>query len=669
MFKGNDSKVKELECSVRELETKLEEAQQGIRLMEEEHEQNIQAIRRVLADTNEQHNLMIDELNTEIQKMQNEKQELEETHKLGQDIETLMSKAETAAKLKNEVEILKRTLEDNEKASRNLKSDLKRKNVKITSLEEELTTVKEKLDLGCKNEEGLASSLRDREIKLEKLQNRIAILMPGGEEETANMESLVSELAEKKASLNTAKSIIASMENANSSLAIELRGKLKEKDDSLDQLKGELSYKQKTLDQLAIEMRGMQSRKNTGLTREQVKELAFEQCALRNKLESALSELRTAAAVHEAAAAAGSQDSEVIEQISSVLSQSLESLEATRLVSETTVNSRDHDEESSILSIAETDFSSTIGDTHSHDLSHHLSSIIQNDAAKELLEKLEQEKATVDRLQGKVRSQTLEIDQLRNEMNCAKEEKKKTEEALNANIVKLERNCRANSDVLAKKEREFAVLRDSLDVGEVGYISDASEGDEEVNGRDTISTNKPMYIDSLTYSHSKAEASATLLEDGGGSNVQKRLNKALKEKEITEKELEREQSALANAKMIISSLEIANKSMVEDLKARLNDSTSVITTLIDKSKRHENISASLKTEVEMLKKEKETEEKAHKKELRKAKDEALVNRLKMEAKEKELELLRRQLARVSEEKEAIASDGCAEEKKEELEQV
>ena len=53
------------------------------------------------------------------------------------------------------------------------------------------------------------------------------------------------------------------------------------------------------------------------------------------------------------------------------------------------------------------------------------------------LRKLEQEKATVDRLQEKVRLQTLEIDQLRSEVDCTKEKSKKTEEELNAKISNL----------------------------------------------------------------------------------------------------------------------------------------------------------------------------------------------------------------------------------------
>mmetsp|Transcript_9799 Transcript_9799/g.13845 ORF Transcript_9799/g.13845 Transcript_9799/m.13845 type:complete len:1031 (+) Transcript_9799:83-3175(+) len=672
MFKGNENKIKELERSVLRLECRLKEAREDRRLKEEEHERNIQAIQRVLADTNMQNESMVNELNSEIEKVQKEKQQLEEKMKQSDDVEILMSlraEAKRASELEKEMETLKRTLEENEHALCDIKADLTRKNGKISLLEKELTTVKEKLDVGSKIEEDLTSSLKDREEKLEKLQNKVAILMPNGNEDTANVESLVSEVEEKKASLNMAKSIIASLENANNSLATELRGKLKEKNEIVDQLKGELSYKKRTLDQLAIEMRSMQSRRNTGLTREQVKELAFEQRTLRNKLESALSELRSVAAVHEAAAASGSQDSDVIEQISGVLSQSLETLEATRLVSETTVNDSDQDEDSSVLSMAETDLSSTIGGTRAHDLSHHLSSIIQNDAAKELLGKLEQEKATVDRLQEKVRLQTLEIDQLRSEVDCTKEKSKKTEEELNAKIINLESNCRTNFEVLMRKERELAVLRDSLDIVDVGYISDASDGDEEDIAVEAILAKKPLNIDSSEYSHSKAEAVATLLAQGGGLNIQKKLNKALKEKEVTEKELKKEKAALANAKMIISSLEKANKTMLEDTKFRINDSSSVITSLLEKSKKHESMSVSLRTQVEKLNKEKETQEEAHKKELKKAEGEALVNRLKMEAKEKELELLRRQLARISKEKEPAASDSCVEEKKVEFENV
>lgn len=89
------------------------------------------------------------------------------------------------------------------------------------------------------------------------------------------------------------------------------------------------------------------------------------------------------------------------------------------------------------------------------------------------------------------------------------------------------------------------------------------------------------------------------------SDLQQELVKAIGEKEKAAKELKDERESLANAKLIISSLEKANKSMMEDLRSRLQDSNSAIASLLDKSAEHENNSNTLREEVEKLRKEKE----------------------------------------------------------------
>jgi hypothetical protein len=69
--------------------------------------------------------------------------------------------------------------------------------------------------------------------------------------------------------------------------------------------------------------------------------------------------------------------------------------------------------------------------------------------------------------------------------------------------------------------------------------------------------------------------------------------------------------------MIISSLEKANKGMMEDLRSRLQDSNTAIASLLDKSMEHEKASEVLRREVEKLKQEKVDEQRKHEMEVMK----------------------------------------------------
>jgi len=73
---------------------------------------------------------------------------------------------------------------------------------------------------------------------------------------------------------------------------------------------------------------------------------------------------------------------------------------------------------------------------------------------------------------------------------------------------------------------------------------------------------------------------------------------------------------LANAKMIISSLEKANKGMMEDLRARLQDSNTAISSLLDKSKEHDRVADELRERLERSEQEKLEERENYEAELR-----------------------------------------------------
>lgn len=75
-------------------------------------------------------------------------------------------------------------------------------------------------------------------------------------------------------------------------------------------------------------------------------------------------------------------------------------------------------------------------------------------------------------------------------------------------------------------------------------------------------------------------------------------------KDKAEKEAKDNAERLANAKVIISSLEQSNKTMTEDLKSRWHDSNAAIVSLLDQSGKHEKETEELKSNIDKLKIEK-----------------------------------------------------------------
>jgi hypothetical protein len=186
-------------------------------------------------------------------------------------------------------------------------------------------------------------------------------------------------------------------------------------------------------------------------------------------------------------------------------------------------------------------------------------------------------------------------------------------ELLNVEIDKLRKQCYTNMEVLTKKERELGVLRDSLKVeDDVGYISD---DDDLSDGYDDAALEP---VSSLgQYDSSQVEALASLMAqsqsnsfDLGNAQVSSELEamkgklaEARTDHERNLKELKSEKESLANAKMIISALEMSNKSMMEDLRMRLQDSNSAITSLLAKSMESEKSTARLRTQLDTVRKE------------------------------------------------------------------
>jgi chromosome segregation ATPase len=135
---------------------------------------------------------------------------------------------------------------------------------------------------------------------------------------------------------------------------------------------------------------------------------------------------------------------------------------------------------------------------------------------------------------------------------------------LTEQLVVLKSELDLKSDRLAEKENELSKLIRRLKDVESGYISDGSDDENEQNAQKS------------------------------DSDHLKELQAA---KESAEKEAKEARENLANAKMIIASLEESNKKMNGDLRSRLHDSNAAIVSLLDQNAKYEQETQELKAQL------------------------------------------------------------------------
>lgn len=645
---------------INQLEEQLREKESAIKQKDREHDAELRAIQRVLAEmTNEreeetqQLNVTISELSSKVQSLEKENEALRQmrlhspppspqlppppppqTPPPVPSSSTVISKAPADDEAMQEIEKLKATIRDLEDERLALKKEADRKTRRISLLERDFKVLKVQLKKaeGGKHEpetdhpnlevEGLKAEVAKLKESNHKLQvdldaaykERRARRKTHGymtpprpdmtthsdvESVTSSMsaedvESLQKNLSETTSSLENAKKIITSLENANSSMAMELRAKLKGKDEELAALQKESAERKRRLDTLATELRDLQ-KKHDDIERleSQSKAQIVRHKALVGLLEKSVSGLQAASAVHEVSTATGEPDRSNVDLISEILNDVMVGIRTSLEVSEQYID--EFDDETTVA-FTDIDVSSEVG--------RQIDAIIKNDRealAKNLRDELEQKKIAVRRLEEALKKQNDEIRRLRSEQRSTEDHQQ-----LLAEIQTLREQCANNAEVIATKERELSVLRSSLKVDDAdgGYISDdASDGEDE--------TDTTMSAAGLNrYGPEQTEALAKLLAAGGNmpdraTVLKEELVRARKEKESALKELQNERDSLANAKLIISSLEKSNKSMMEDLRSRLQDSNAAIASLLEKSMEHEQSSNALREELDLLRKEKE----------------------------------------------------------------
>jgi len=550
---------KDLEKQHAELQRKYDAEVEISKAQQEEHDRAIRAIQRVLADVNEEKEKRIEELQSSVDNLMIQKETLEDNAdptKQGDnaDVTSLRARAQRAFQLEREMEKITETQVRIEAERDRLQDEVDQKIAQISILKQELNHSR---DLASKSKEKKAAN--------------------------NSIEALRLQLQEKNTSLENAKKLIASIESANGSMATDMRMKLKSKKEQIDILRREVNDRQKIMGNLATELKNLQTYKVE--SEEASARNCESQQLLAEKLETSIGALQSATVELESS---GVRDEDVMDRISVILGNILMALK---------------------ISLEGMESDDNLGISN-----HHLQ--IRETQLDSLQESLKKKDAQTKALQSFLVSVEGELILLKRRNESIRQSKEQDETKFKSEIRKLRDECKINMRVLTKKDQELQVLRDSLEVGDVGYISgDESDEDDETE-IDTLSMTETQKPSSL-YDSSLSQALATLLVHSGSGveitgsidpseieNLKDEVKKAERDGQSAREELKTEKESLANAKMIISSLEKANKTMLEDLRSRLHDSNSAIAGLLDKSLKNEDAADNAKEQLENLKSEK-----------------------------------------------------------------
>ena len=224
-----------------------------------------------------------------------------------------------------------------------------------------------------------------------------------------------------------------------------------------------------------------------------------------------------------------------------------------------------------------------------------------------LNENLVEKNAAVHNLDDQLNLQKEESNRLRQELEKARDEFRQALSESQFEIQRLTDDFTMANEQLTKKEKELSVLKESLNEPSTGYISDDDDFDDDED--DGVTGIVPTDAAELQATISaEAENLQLLLKQAQqvGSSSTSTTNERLKaleeevrlQQDLAAKQLKEKDDALANAKMIISSLEQSNKSMLEDLRNRLHDSNTAIVSLLSKNQNLEGEVKDLKTKRE-----------------------------------------------------------------------
>ena len=601
------TKMKELKERREEIETSLKEQQ-------EEHDLAIRAIQRVLADVTAEKDLMKEAFQEEIRQLQENLKSSKENASAA----TIEQKENK--ELKANFDDLQEKLKKTERERKNFQDMFNEKVKSYAAMEKEVN------QLQIKAKDAGAKAYRSNRSASE-YKGKLSVL-------EADKTKLIASNEESNRSLENAKMLISSLESANSSMAAEHRTKLKENDELIQSLQAEASERQTEIDNLATAVRILQTDKEeSDQYIKTVMKQQEKQKGLTKNLEQAVADLEAVALSDQ------STEEENTDRIATMVCNTLVAIK----IGLAAMENRDVDD-GSLNSGCGTDISTSetsVNGLDQKELERQVDTIIRNDresAAKQLRDELKDKDDLINKLRTNLQQEQEQNCDMKKQNQLLLQSKERSQIDFSHQMKVLQDRHNTNVEALTKKSQEFEVLKGSLQVGDdgFGYIS-ADESDDEEEEKEGVVSPSMTHLSFV--SNGGVEVS-TRPSASDVAMLRRMMSRTEDEKERALRDLQEEKESLANAKMIISSLEKANKTMLEDLRSRLQDSNTAIASLLDKSMENERVSNKLKEEIEKIRKEKEEAEEKHKVEIRRMQDTAMVADLRLAERVKELEALK-----------------------------
>eukprot|EP00977_Amphora_coffeiformis_P019135 scaffold6915_cov170-Amphora_coffeaeformis.AAC.12 len=470
-------------AALEEADPKLREK---LKQQQEEQDRSFRAIQRVLADVSEDR----DRANTQLRESRQEQRKLQRTmEKLEEQVEELRDSNRQAKKDAEKPETPPPYDES--------KAQLDELNKKIKDLEED--------------KEKLTTELDSKNKQMTKLKRHLHVK---GDVIISDSDGLKKELEERTAALENAKMIIASLENASGSLASDTRFKLKAKDSEILSLKTDARHQQKKLDNLATQLKEVQ-RERAQISEERSNETA-RLAVWKTSLREHLSEMQSAAVILEATR----DDPSAVDRFAQVIAEALETMQKTVDALDGGHSDDDDDDEIRHPSSPGSRYDGSFPGNDMDSLASGRSAasrISKDTAMREIKQELEEKAAVVKRLEEELRKVKDEAHHSKLEAERLEQQRDTDTKTLYGEIQMLRIQCNTNMELLTKKERELAVLRDSLKVedDDVGYISDDATDIDDEDDDEAAGSNANLSM--TKYSASQTEAIAALLAHGRGS--------------------------------------------------------------------------------------------------------------------------------------------------------
>eukprot|EP00550_Attheya_septentrionalis_P008473 CAMPEP_0198285706 /NCGR_PEP_ID=MMETSP1449-20131203/4943_1 /TAXON_ID=420275 /ORGANISM="Attheya septentrionalis, Strain CCMP2084" /LENGTH=1137 /DNA_ID=CAMNT_0043983217 /DNA_START=238 /DNA_END=3647 /DNA_ORIENTATION=- len=598
-------RISELEEEIDNLKEELTKTTQEKEELTEDHDQSIRAIQRVLADVTSRRDKKIEKLQERLDQALEEKAFLEgelKDNSLNVSNISALSAASTDTTGGNailesfdqkKIYIIEAELENSRSIEKSLKSDLKRKSGRIASLEKEVSRLKSSKSETVSSQQESGEQTVDNSKTMKLLEDEAHNLKAELNERKTTEKLLSKEVKAKEQEVGVLRSQVNDLQ-----AAVKAEGsKTAQLTTELNKVRnGQITDESFSSGQLKTELGDLKA-KNEALEKENVmaKKRLDGQRVLQAQLKMGLHQMKDSAQVQSGCSTQDSKDS---------LGSLQNSLASMLCVLEPDSFTNNFSEVSGGVSLndAFSSFTQTYNEPNAKSLTLVSEGRHAEESMKELRRQLEERTETIASLEKSLKSQTETMNKLQDEMENMRKESEEEMASCQAELSRLRDACASNLVSLHQKEEELQVFRETLDPNtsdslyKSGYISDDGSEDDNLTGSADFNGRNHNALAAMFCQTGRSDM-ANAISNEGMEAMKLELATVRREKQRVDKNLRVEKDSLANAKMIISSLEQSNKTMLEDLRNRLHNSNTAISSLLEKSLEQEKTTFHLRSEL------------------------------------------------------------------------